>query len=701
MNFAPTIVSKLLSALLISGAVAASTGSSWALDEMGGEMVAVPVPAGKELKIDGNLADWDLSRQEWVAVAPEVAERFNAKVAVMSDDNALYLGVEAGTGGGPMINANLPNERPWLGHSLEFRCIASADAPFPFTMEGDPAKAHPNKKFLPVCKTVRIYLESVSKTPHLIIQQGPPYDNAVPNEVDPAGVTTAITEQKDRYVMEARIPWKSLGVESGKNPFKPGDKMTAFWTILWPQTRVEFLNTAPTGNFGWAAFHMKDWGRIAFSPQGNLAKNHGTMAEALEKLASSRQKGTGLEINLPAALKASVSIFDKDGNIVRELVGGEPLPAGKNTVFWDGYDWQGNPMPLGEYEWKSYASPGLKAVFLGAAGSGGDPSYPTPDGRGGWGGDHGLPIAVATDVSGTYFLWDNNEASKAFVKNKNPVNGFFSFEEEANPRPETIGLASTATEVYATAYSKHKIYVFDAATGKKLRELDCAWPRGLCVDKKGDLLAISGNVDETRYHGAGATVQRFVKGQGKGQVAVPLYGLGAPWGIATDDRGRLFVTDSGYSNQIWVYENGAHVGWIGRQGGRGFSGRYDEKAMIPESSTMNRPTEYFTPAGGTWKFAFVGVLDDAVARFTMQPNAGYVAEFKVPLKALSGLNFKPGEKLAFEAEVLLSGYGQRGFQTLSRNHLFTSRSAVASKMVDDIPTESRLYPANWGEAEVK
>jgi hypothetical protein len=134
-----------------------------------------------------------------------------------------------------------------------------------------------------------------------------------------------------------------------------------------------------------------------------------------------------------------------------------------------------------------------------------------------------------------------------------------------------------------------------------------------------------------------------------------------------------------------------------------FKGRPVVVAMIPEGGTLSRPAEYFTPAGGTWKFVFVGVLDDASARFTKQANSGYTAELKIPLKLLEslGLSVKPGEKLSFDAEVLLSGFGQRGFQTMSRNHLFTSRSFVPSKMVDDIPTEARMYPAQWGEAVLK
>jgi len=73
----------------------------------------------------------------------------------------------------------------------------------------------------------------------------------------------------------------------------------------------------------------------------------------------------------------------------------------------------------------------------------------------------------------------------------------------------------------------------------------------------------------------------------------------------------------------------------------------------------------------------------------------------VPLGVLEGLSFASGETLKCEAEVLLSGFGQRGFQTLSRNHLFTPRSATQAKMVDDIPSEARLYPQFWGVAVVE
>ncbi|MFZ2657480.1 MAG: hypothetical protein WAX69_21270 [Victivallales bacterium] len=629
---------------------------SQAVDEMGSEMTAVPVPHGKQVVIDGDLSGWDLSGQEWVAVSDTNADRFNAKVAVMYDEDALYVSVDSSTGGRAMSNTNKPNERPWQGHDVEFRFVADPSAPYPLAVSEAENKDPSLKPYLKHVATVTAWLETITKTPYITVVQGPPYKGELKMEqcVGKDGTLVVFKESSPpgRYVMEARIPWKSANVETGKNPFKPGDKMTAFWTIIWPQMRVEFLSTAPAGGFGWAWHRMNIWGRILLSPSGNLTKKHGTMDEYLAKLEGSKDKGTGFEIELRSEMKASVSIIDKDGGIVRELIGGEPRPAGKSKVCWDGYDWRGNPMPLGEYDWKAYASPGLKPVYLGAFSTSGTPPYNTADGKGGWGGDHGQPIDVCADESGIYFLWDNNEAAKAFVKigyddknmwrnsafveggygpysacatngkylyviwggtkktylarfnaanglsepfssdtayvlvndcqlDKNPVGSADSFDNVKNPRSETIGLAANATEVYATSYSKNKIFVFNADTGEKLRELDCPWPRGICVDKSGDLYAISCNLGRSTHHAQGSSVLRFPKGQAPSSSAFQLYGLSAPWDISVDANGRFFVTDAGYSNQIWVYEKDrTHLGWIGKKGGRPYYGAYDKSGML-------------------------------------------------------------------------------------------------------------------------
>ena len=59
----------------------------------------------------------------------------------------------------------------------------------------------------------------------------------------------------------------------------------------------------------------------------------------------------------------------------------------------------------GDYHWAAYFSHGLSIKLAGFVGSSGNPPYPTADGKGGWGGDHGVPSAVAADDSGIYFGW--------------------------------------------------------------------------------------------------------------------------------------------------------------------------------------------------------------------------------------------------------------------------------------------------------
>ena len=161
----------------VIGAWVLSAGVACSVDEMGDTMTAVPVPKGVTVKVDGDLADWDLSAQEWAAVTADVADRFSGNVAVMHDEDALYLAVDATTGGGPFVNRNKPHERPWWGDSIEFRCVANPEAPYPFSAMEPRTEPHPNQKFYPFCKTLRLYKETISQTPYLIIQHGPPYSS--------------------------------------------------------------------------------------------------------------------------------------------------------------------------------------------------------------------------------------------------------------------------------------------------------------------------------------------------------------------------------------------------------------------------------------------------------------------------------------------------------------------------------------------
>jgi hypothetical protein len=123
-------------------------------------------------------------------------------------------------------------------------------------------------------------------------------------------------------------------------------------------------------------------------------------------------------------------------------------------------------------------------------------------------------------------------------------------------------------------------------------------------------------------------------------------------------------------------------------------------ALKPVTGLAQKPESFFTPAGRTAAFQFLGEVPNGTAAVTPLPdNKGYTCLARIPLAFLE-LELKPGVKLAAEAEVLLSGQGPRGMETVSRNYLF-SPTSPATTMVNDTPTEARLYPAGWGTLEVE
>ncbi|MFW5857938.1 MAG: FlgD immunoglobulin-like domain containing protein, partial [Planctomycetota bacterium] len=631
LRLVPGIWALLATLWLLTG------GAARALDATDGEMVAVPAPEGATVVLDGKLDDWDLSGKEWFTISEVIADRFSGDVAVMYDDEALYICGEILTSGGPLVNTNKPGERPWLGHDVEFRFVVDPDLPYPLKLASrdktDP-RNHPGK-----IKTVTLWQETVSQTPNLTIADGPPYGNKL---VNPDGAEVVFKEYKDpdRYIMEARLTWKVLGIEDGKNPFEPGEAMTAHWTVIWPQgttQRAAFLETASTGSFGWAWWSVPKWGRIVFSKTNNIEPRRPGLEAYLAEAA--KGKGTAFEIDLPATKKVSVSIVGEDGRIIRELIGGELRPEGTSKVYWDGYDWLGNPMPKGEYTWKAYAHDGLRLEFMGAVGTSAKRPFETKDGKGNWGAIGLPPMDVASDASGQYFLWLGTEGGRVLVKTdkqgeilwritpNTPRHGTYGpfvscasngkyvfvvagwrnnelvridaetglyapFSEEegcliltsggaevprlstVSPLPQTVGIAVSETEIFVPQYYDNRVVVYDVETGEEKRSATVKHPRGVCLDENGDLLILSQREKDRRS----AQLMRWRSGRPEVERRGTSLGIhgGDIWDVTLDAEGRIYVSEVRATHQVWVYNrHGVHVGWIGERGGRGYGGTYD------------------------------------------------------------------------------------------------------------------------------
>jgi PAS domain S-box-containing protein len=97
------------------------------------------------------------------------------------------------------------------------------------------------------------------------------------------------------------------------------------------------------------------------------------------------------------------------------------MPAGKHTVPWDGKDgavWmRAGPAlaPAGEYTWRGLFHEGIGLKLRGWVANGSGAPWETVDGKGGWGGDAGVPSAVAADGRQVYLGWSLAREGKTVV----------------------------------------------------------------------------------------------------------------------------------------------------------------------------------------------------------------------------------------------------------------------------------------------
>lgn len=593
-------------------------------------MRAVPVPPGGAPVIDGDLTDWDLSAAEDVWIANETADRFNASIAAMYDDDMLYFAARVRLPGRPLRNPHSPIDPFWRGDCLHFRFVTDPDFGYPVSpadLGSSPQVIH-----------LSAWKDTLGGRDYLHMQKGITFKEGT--SVNPSGSEIMIREGSGEYVMEMRIPWSALGAVDGKKPFGTGGKMTFVAEVLWDHTtlRTAAIYRKPPGVFAFK--NSAEWGQLEFSPSGNLAPRHAGMDGYLKRLAAdgAEDQGVPIRLTLQQPAKVSLNILDQSGAVLREIAGGEPRQAGEHTWHWDGLDQWGEPLAPGNYRWAAYLSPGLTAKWMGSVGSSGSPPYPTEDGTGGWGGDHGDPVDVAADESGFYFLWMLAEEGAALVKTdfegkviwrRTPFVGggfgpfhhvasngqyvFFTFGTrpsslgrmdaktgklltwpDGNPllplsdaepiqgparafpfEPEsTGGLAASERELFVSVPSENRIRILDASTGGDIRLIELPSPRGIALDGEGDLYAISVNSD------APAAVLRFTGAAGAPRIVVGA-DLVSPWDVAVDAAGGIHVTDAGSSQQVKVFSAaGAPVRVLGKAGGRPWAGKYDTESFL-------------------------------------------------------------------------------------------------------------------------
>jgi len=381
-----------------------------AVDFTSGLSKAVPVKNGKAPIIDGKLDDWDLSYMEPAYGTEQTAGKKNIEWAVMYDADALYLAAKISLPGRPYINEATAIEGYWWGDCLQVRL--SSDPTMPYPIQKDGSKTSDRVSHIGIWKNTNTEECFVHLAYGTYLDLG--------SEVNPQGSKVAVlTEGTSEYTIEVKLPWSSLHVPGGKNPFKSGDKTAFIVETKWSDLGFPAGFRVNPGTFAFQ--NPQTWGQLEFCATSPGVRQHPTMEKVLVevKTKNSQVAAVGVPINIVVPednMKISVNIIDEAGKVIRELAGGEKCSKGTYSTWWDGYDAWRKPVIPGKYKWGAYLHKGLEAEFEGSVGTSGNPTYPTPDGKGGWGSDHANPVDCASDASGMYFLWLGAESGKAIVK---------------------------------------------------------------------------------------------------------------------------------------------------------------------------------------------------------------------------------------------------------------------------------------------
>ncbi len=127
--------------------------------------------------------------------------------------------------------------------------------------------------------------------------------------------------------------------------------------------------------------------------------------------------GQAVEVHftVKSAGNVSVGVFDARGHLLRTLQSGKKTAPGTYTLTWDGTDERGEACPPGAYAVRGISSK-ISATLQLVAGSPGQPPYFTADGKGGWNGHWGNPLAVACDASGVYLDFAGEEGAGSQLK---------------------------------------------------------------------------------------------------------------------------------------------------------------------------------------------------------------------------------------------------------------------------------------------
>lgn len=572
------------------------------------------VPAPGKVTVDGDLKDWDMSGAIFMFIDASSRDAYGIRMAMMYDKDALYVAgqwkdptpmVNNYAFGGEVASA-------WNADAIQIRFVSNPEIRSrASTMTGARMDAE-EQKFV---NHITLWYSTQDQKAGYQATYTLGYKDSVLN---PPGVQGAFVKDANGKgcTFEYRIP---LSVLRAPRPYQAGDTVQMQFNVHWGNdqgtdvrsglTDVRNPNSNALGYMGPDA-----WGLGRFMATGNLPP----------VVRSDTERAAGhipVKFTVEKDSKVSLSIRDAQGRTVRTGFGATPTTAGEHTWLWDGLGDRDNPLPPGSYKAKILTHDGIGQNYVCNVGISGEPPYQTEDGKGGWAGDYWEPMyvaiegdrvilgtgnaeaqrpTIATDLDGRkqwgsaalghslalhkglgYFVaWAFNGKLVKFDQATGQLKPFANGQPELKApgtgrRPGLVALDDSTLVMSAEA--ENRLYLIDIATGEAKGELPLTEPKGLAVDGKGTLFAVSGNA--------------LGRVNPKTGAFTPLSkDLDDPKLLACDAAGNVFVSLHGQTMQVWkLSPAGKVLQKFGKAGGRPALGTFDPAGMLkPYSIAVDR-----------------------------------------------------------------------------------------------------------------